>query len=135
MADVQARMQVAKESKDMTAMMQLSQEMRSIYAVAVAPDSGSQRKSMVVETTARTVSEPEKGFLESATSGVKGTISGLKEQGSKFIESRRGKPSGRRSAAHNEEAKRYEEKRRKEIERAQAERSQLRHDKRSERRR
>ncbi|KAL8711441.1 MAG: hypothetical protein Q9220_004099 [cf. Caloplaca sp. 1 TL-2023] len=94
----------------------------------VAPNSGPQHRSMVVETTARTVPEPDKGFLESATSGVRGTISELKEKGSKFIQSQRKKPTGRRSAAQNEEAKRYEERRRREIE-------QVRHSKKSERRR
>lgn len=77
------------------------------------PNSESGYKSMVIPTSARTVpneSETPKNSL------FKGTITNLKDQGSKFIARNQEKPSGRRSAAEMAAAKRYEEKRRKEIE-------------------
>ncbi|KAL8631865.1 hypothetical protein Q9189_002445 [Teloschistes chrysophthalmus] len=75
-------------------------------------------KSMVIPTQARTVSsEPEE-----ADAPKKSLLGKLTDKGLKFVKTQEPQPSGGRTYAEIEAAKRYEEKRRKEIKQAKTQR-------------
>ncbi|KAL9576278.1 MAG: hypothetical protein Q9212_007234 [Teloschistes hypoglaucus] len=82
--------------------------------------SSSEFKSMVIPTQARTVSSGP----EEADAPKKSLLGTLTEKGRKFVKTHEQQPSGRRTYAEIEQAKRYEEKRRKEINQVKTQRRQ-----------